>query len=471
VQRSASPLEPLRNDRVLHAAARTTMVGCPLEGGPRVIRSGTWLPIDLWPQDVQDRRQPPAERLKIQSHRAGKPFRCAFRRSKFTDGVSFALQIRNHVLKNSPGLKACPASRIRAASFRDYAQIASLEARFGLEPKDYEDWSHLWLGNPHFRELERDWDIGWVVENEDKRIVASVGNIPLAYEFEGKRIRAASGRALVAEPEYRSAALLLLDRLIHQPGVGLYVNNTIGPQSAASFSGFGCSRVPVGVWDRAAFWIARYRDFFERLLAGLDYPLAKPLSLPLSAAAFLRDGIGRRLRPRDVEVQGCPEFDDRFQSFWEDLKRDYPRLLLADRSCQTLNWHFKFAARNHRLYVPAVVDGRRLAAYAIFDRRDSPRFGLKRLRLVDFQSRDGSNLLLSSLLAWALRKCAAEGIHVVEITGRWLEQGEWPGTIIPYSRPLSTWTYFYRANSQELDASLKDRRTWVPSLLDGDASL
>jgi hypothetical protein len=96
---------------------------------------------------------------------------------------------------------------------------------------------------------------------------------------------------------------------------------------------------------------------------------------------------------------------------------------------------------------------------------------LKRLRLVDFQSRDGGNTLLGALLAWALRKCAAEGIHVVEITGRWLEQGEWPGTIIPYSRPLSTWTYFYRASSQELDASLKDRRTWVPSLLDGDASL
>jgi hypothetical protein len=280
-------------------------------------------------------------------------------------------------------VNVCRASVLRAASFNDYPQIASLEARFGLEPKNYEDWSHLWLGNPLFRELEPDWDIGWVVENEKKRIVASVGNIPLAYELQGRRLRAASGRSLVAEPEYRSAALLLLDRLIHQPGIDLYVNNTIGPQSAASFSGFGCSRVPVGVWDRAAFWIARYRDFFERLLAGLDYPLPKLLSVPLSAAALLKDGMIRgKLRLGDIEVQNCPEFDDRFETFWEDLRRAHPYLLLADRSRQTLDWHFRNAARSNRLHVPAVVDGHRLAAYAIFDRRDSPRFGLKRCAAV-----------------------------------------------------------------------------------------
>jgi hypothetical protein len=92
----------------------------------------------------------------------------------------------------------------------------------------------------------------------------------------------ASSAGVVAEPEYRSAALLLLDRVINQPGVDLYVNNTIGPEAVASFSVFQCPRVPVGVWDRAAFWITRYQGFFEGLLAGLHCPPAKPLSYPLS---------------------------------------------------------------------------------------------------------------------------------------------------------------------------------------------
>jgi hypothetical protein len=281
------------------------------------------------------------------------------------------------------------ASVVRAASFSDYPQIASLEARHGMGPRSYADWSRLWLENPLYRELERDWNIGWVVEDEEKRIVASVGNIPLAYDFEGRQIRAASGRSLVAEPGYRSAVLVLLDRVIHQPGVDLYINNTIGSKAAPFFRAFECERVPVGVWDRAAFWITQYRDFFEKVLAGLGYPLAKPFSYPLSAGAILKDRtFQRKLRTGDFEVRACAEFDERFDIFWQDFRRAHPHLLLADRSRRTLDWHFKDAARNNRLSIAAVVDGDRLFAYAIFDRHDNTRFGFKRMRLIDFQSRD-----------------------------------------------------------------------------------
>src|SRR5438128_1353602 len=103
-----------------------------------------------------------------------------------------------------------PIPKVRAATFEDYSQIASLEAHFGLDATSYEEWSHLWRGNPLYRELQPGWIIGWVIEDENKRIVGSVGNIPLSYEFEGSRILATSGRCLAAEPAYRSATLLLL---------------------------------------------------------------------------------------------------------------------------------------------------------------------------------------------------------------------------------------------------------------------
>src|SRR5690348_13379867 len=75
--------------------------------------------------------------------------------------------------------KARQAATIRPASFDDYHQIASLESRYGIEPRTYSDWTHLWLGNPVYRELHPDWNIGWVVEDNRKQIVGSVGNVPL----------------------------------------------------------------------------------------------------------------------------------------------------------------------------------------------------------------------------------------------------------------------------------------------------
>jgi len=136
--------------------------------------------------------------------------------------------------------------KLREAHFEDYDQIAGLESRFGLTAKPYEEWVHLWQGNPLYRKLEAHWPIGWVLEDEDGKIVGSMGNIPFLYELNGRRILVASGRSWVADIAYRSASLLLLDNLIKQRDVDLYLNNTASHNSVAAVTALECSRVPVG---------------------------------------------------------------------------------------------------------------------------------------------------------------------------------------------------------------------------------
>jgi hypothetical protein len=371
-----------------------------------------------------------------------------------------------------PAQKSRHGPTLREATVEDYQQVAALEARYGLAAKSYAEWTHLHLHNPLRFEGQAKAAIGWVIETDENQIVGSVGNILLPYEFEGKRILAVTGRGLVAEPAYRSASLLLLDRLINQPGVKLFLTNAITPASAPSFKVLGCEHVPVGEWDRSAFWITHYQGFMESLLTRRDLFLARPLSYPLAAAAFLKDRLTHRaLRETDVEVQSCPGFDDRFDDFWEQLKSKNPRRLLAVRSREVLEWHFRYALLKNRVWIAAVIDGPRIAAYAIFDRRDNANFGLKRVRLVDFQSCDGTTALVAPLLSWALKKCHDEGIHMLENVGAWLAEGELGDALAPHRRQLCTWTYVYRANNPGLADRLRDPRAWAPTLFDASASL
>jgi RimJ/RimL family protein N-acetyltransferase len=362
--------------------------------------------------------------------------------------------------------------KVREASFQDYDQIALLESRHGLTEKSYEQWSHLWLGNPLYRELQTSWSIGWVLEDEDNQIVGSLGNLPLLYEFEGRRVVVGASRFWVAEPEYRGAALLLVNELVNQRHMDLYLTNTFSAASNAALGVFSFQPVPVGVWDEAAFWITNYRGFLESFLTLKHYPLAKSLSYPFSAAVFLKDRLtNRALRAYDVEVKACPAFDERFDDFWVESKSRSPHVLWAVRTREMLEWHYKYALLNNRVWIATIVDGPRLVAYAVFDRKDKRTIGLKRVRLVDFQSLDGGTALLLPLLFWALRKCGNEGIHVLENAGRWLEKGEVLDTLAPYRRRLPNWRFVYRANDPGLAESLRDRRAWAPSLFDSDASL
>jgi hypothetical protein len=376
-----------------------------------------------------------------------------------------------------PGAAAAPhkprkAPRLRPATFDDYEQIDALGSRYGLKPKGYEEWSNMWLNNPVYREVRDRWSIGWVLEDENRRIVGSVGNIPVAYELGGRRLLGASSHAWVTDVAYRSAGLLLLDRLINQWGVDLFVTTTNSAASTPGVEAFQCRRVPVGVWDESAFWIARHRGFVESFLKLRHSRLAGPLSYPLSVAAFLKDRLTRRDWGTDeVAVTPCASFDDRFDDFWTTLTRNHPQRLLCVRTREVLEWHYRHLLLADRLWIATVLDGSRIVAYAVFDRSDKPAIGLTRMRLVDYQSLDGGPGLLPPLLAWAIARCREQGIHILEYFGRWLARGEAVDALAPHRRRLQTWIFVYRASDPALAHRLEDPGAWAPTLYDGDASL
>ncbi len=51
----------------------------------------------------------------------------------------------------------------------------------------------------------------------------------------------------------------------------------------------------------------------------------------------------------DAEVQACSGFDERFDDFWHELHRGTQDLLLAVRTREVLEWHYKYALLNSRL--------------------------------------------------------------------------------------------------------------------------
>ncbi len=359
---------------------------------------------------------------------------------------------------------------VREACFDDYQKIASLQARYDLQAGNYQEWSHLWINNPVYRGREW-WPIGWVLEADNKDIVGYIGNIPLLYELQGKTLLTATGRAFVVDAQHRSHSFLLLDRYFRQPKVDLHLNTTVNAQAVSAYAIFRALRVPVGEWDQSAFWITHHRGFVKSLLKSRSTPLAGLLSFPISLAPRIRELFSpKKLKVDDgVRVEYGSHFDERFDAFWLELKKDN-RHLLAVRDRETLEWHFKHSLLRDRIWILTVGTTDRIEAYAIFFRDDNAKFDLKRMRLIDFQALNGGHHLLPSILAEALRRCRAEGIHMLEVIGYCPEKREVVDDVIPYRRRLPSWMYFYRTKNRELAEQLKTADVWDPSGFDGDSS-
>jgi hypothetical protein len=374
----------------------------------------------------------------------------------------------------SPAKPSKDPPKLREAVFDDYNQLAALHVRNGLTVKFCADWVAQWIGNPAYEQAEGQFPIGWVLETEAGEIVGLIGNIPFACHFRGRDILAAAACAWVVDPRYRRYSMLLLDCLMNQKQTDLVLSTTVSANSEPVLKLFEWSKAPSGRWDQSTFWITNYRGFVKSVLNLKSVPLAGPLSYPVSAALFCRDLFKRRWRsPGDsrFELELCTGFDRRFDDFWEELKRDKHDVLLPHRNRETLAWHFRSALMQRRCWILTASEGARLVAYAIFDRQDNAAWGLKRIRLVDFQALNGSENVLSSAIGWMLRKCREERIHTLENVGCWLDRPGLPKLNAPHHRTLSSTVYYYKAIDKELSETLKDPAVWAPTTFDGDASL
>jgi len=79
----------------------------------------------------------------------------------------------------------------------------------------------------------------------------------------------------VVDSPYRSYSILLLDRYFHQKTVDLYLSTTVNPQASMALKVFNSPPIPLGAWDRSAFWITDYRGFAFSLLSMKELRFAK----------------------------------------------------------------------------------------------------------------------------------------------------------------------------------------------------
>src|SRR5579884_3722776 len=251
----------------------------------------------------------------------------------------------------SPALKSASAVRIREAQFEDHGAITALQASQHLKTKPFDEWKKLWIGNPCYESLGPRWPIGWVLETGDGRIVGALCNVPIAYHFRDQTLLAAAGRGWAVDEQYRAFALLLMDEYFNQPNVDLFINTTVNGSAEQAFSTFGSSRVPVGDWSAAAFFITGFRGFAETALRIKGLPLAPLLSFPAGGALWAHHLFtSKRLSSPKISVIRKHRFDHHFDAFWKSLSKQSSTLLAA-RDSKSLTWHFSSALDRDEIWI------------------------------------------------------------------------------------------------------------------------
>jgi hypothetical protein len=217
--------------------------------------------------------------------------------------------------------------------------------------------------------------------------------------------------------------------------------------------------------------VTGYRRFARKALQQMGVPLAGAAAMPAAAGLWLKDALfAKRLPAASGEIETIEGFDSRFDQVWEELLRLDSEKLLGVRDSRALSWHFAIPLRQGRVWTFTASRNGLLRAYCVLLRQDT-RQGLRRMRLVDYQTLGPDPDLLPGLLRAALRRCSAEGIDLLEQIGLGVPKREGFERLAPYRRKLSNWCFYYQAADAALAQELSKPEAWAPSEYDGDASL
>ncbi len=369
--------------------------------------------------------------------------------------------------------------KVREAFFNDLRDVVALMGRNDIEFRDktLEEWEHLWKDNPVIKNSGITWPIGWVLEAENKGIVGFFGNIPVAYELKEKRLIAAVASSWVVDKAHRNYSMLLVNSYFSQRSADLFLNATANYTAGRVFFDlFKAKKMPQGSYNTVYFRILNYQRFILSATIKKRLSFGKTLTPPLSLLVQGFDKLAGRTF-EDYNIKGLEGkelclscFDERFDEFWKSLRTRYNRFLCV-RDSQSLNWHFRYATLNKKIWIFAIEKKSKIISYAIFLRQDNPKIGLRRVRLIDFQTIDDNPSFLVKMMASGLRRCKEEDVYVLEAIGFNPQKIGIIKKSLPHKRKLESWPFFYKTPDESLSKELENSDLWDPCLFDGDASL
>jgi len=366
--------------------------------------------------------------------------------------------------------------KIREISSNDYEQIRLLLIRYGLLPPNKHLWGSLWKENPEINNNEKlkNWPIGWVLENDNGRIVGNLWNILMIYEFKDKKLTAAISSSWTVDKSYRSYSIPLHENFFKQKNVDIFIATTANYSAGRVLEeAFEAKKIPFNSYNEVMFWITNYHDFVKSFMIKKDIPL-KILNYPISLGLKVVDNIRNKrriVRDKTIKIREYHYFDQRFDVFWEKLKNKNQGKLLCTRNGEWLEWHYKAYSNTDKLSIFCSEKSGQITAYGILCRADNPKINLTRMKLVDLQSIDNDNIVIDEIVKSCIKKCKKDKISVFEVVGFNKEKRNIIEKYKPLKRKFQSWPFFYKANNGELGLELENYKIWDVCEYDGDASL
>ena len=364
--------------------------------------------------------------------------------------------------------------KIREIQIEDYIQIKELHKKYNLRILNKEEWTKFWIENPCLLTSDNPFPFGWVLEDNKKRIVASLGNIPKEYYYKNKKFVIACSHAWIAEDKYRLEAFSLLNSFFSQKNIDIFMVTSANNISAKIFTRYNAKKMPLQNYQNSMFVILDLEKLIYSFLKYKKLPFEKmigKLVFYLSSIIFYKKLTFWKKIHQSKKVTLNEIIDSKFDEFWNTYKLDFQDKFLQSRTTSWVKWHIQKNIESGKAWIMSVIENNKLLGYAICLERNNDKIELKRITLIDLVSLKDNEEVYFSLIKNCIIETKKRGYHMFEIVGFKDSKRKIFSKFQTFSRNLSIFPFYYKTSNNVNENFLEIKDTWDPSLIDGDSFL
>tara|TARA_B100000029_G_scaffold515285_1_gene621533 strand:- start:469 stop:1566 length:1098 start_codon:yes stop_codon:yes gene_type:complete len=364
--------------------------------------------------------------------------------------------------------------KIREIQIEDYIQIQELHRKYNLNILDKDEWIKFWKNNPCLLNSDIPAPIGWVLENEQKRIVGSLSNILKEYYYNNKKFFVACSHAWIVEDKFRLEAFALLKNFFSQKNIDVFMVTTANESTAKIWLRHDAKKMPVSTYQNSMFFVLDLEKLICSFLKVKKIYLGKIINkfIFYLSYVFLYKKINfwkSVNQPKNVIINTI--IDNEFDVFWEDYKSEFKYKFLQSRSASWIRWHIQQKIEQNKAWINTVTENKKILGYAICLERNNPKIGLKRIVIIDLVSLQDNTEVYLSLIKGCVNESKKRGYHMIEAIGFKNSKNRIFSQFKTFNRKFPIFPFYYKIGKIVDKNFLNVEDAWDPSLIDGDSFL
>ena len=357
----------------------------------------------------------------------------------------------------------------RSAEYLDFEGVMLLLIRNGLKIRCKENWENLWKKNPSF---DKSIDSKGIVCEVNNKIIGYFGWFPMKYHLHNKEIKALASHTFVIDDSYRSIFLRFIKEFFNQKKINLYLMTTVGHSGMNKiFSLYNSQKVPVELYNRPLYYVLKYDKvviyIYKKISRIIRILPQRPILYVLNIFAKIKRML--LLHNESDKIHRYYKFNDKFDKFWEIYLNHHHDILLFNRSMISLQWHFGHLIIENG-WVQTYEKNSQILGYIICIEEIGDIF--RKVNIVDIIAiGDSPNEIYKSLFNSSILLAYKGGYDIIELVGFNKNIRKTFKKYFPINRKFSVCPYLYNAKTNELKNILTNPKYWIPSMIDGDASI